>query len=248
MTTPEGADGAAWRVELERWHAELANTIDQASLWAREFHVSPADASSPPTYPLMRYADKLEQVGAALKMLCANASLDPPVLAWDRTTSRATSMVGIPGRDPDWRDADYAEGGQYLVFMRPSWRNPEIQTAQQHWRTALSLAAPSVLEREFGIPQLDTYAEQAQALFDIAHDTVRAAFRDSVAATYGRIWAKMTDENGSVRALVAWLKALTEWGCSVEECEAVLRDIEVIDPQAAATCRAAHAAWLPDTA
>jgi hypothetical protein len=94
--------------------------------------------------------------------------------------------------------------------------------------------------------QLSTYASQAQALFDSAHDTVRAAFRDSVAATYGRIWATMTDSDSAARALVAWLKTLTEWGCSVEECEAVLRDIEVIDPVAVATCRAAHAVWLPE--
>lgn len=33
-----------------------------------------------------------------------------------------------------------------------------------------------------------------------------------------------------------------------EECEAVLRDIEVFDPQAVAHCRAAHEWWHPETA
>jgi len=253
MRTPEGGDGAAWRVELERWHAELANTIDQASLWAREFHVSPWDghsgeASAPPSYPLTGYARRLEQIGATLKMLCANASLDPPVVSWDRTTLQSPPRIRIPGRDPDWREADYIEGGQYLLHIRPSAPNPDIVTAQQHWRTALGSAAPSVLERDFGIPQLATYAEQAQGLFDIAHDTVRAAFRDSVAATYGRLWATWPTTGESARPLMMWMTELTQFGCSAEECEAVLRDIEVIDPQAVVMARRAHASWLPDTA
>lgn len=250
MTTPDHADGAAWRVELERWHAELANTIYQASLWAREFHVSTgSNVSAPPSYPLLGYADRLERIGATLKMVCANASLDPPVLSWDRMTLRAASMIRIPGRDPDWRGADYSEGGQYLLYIRPSAPSTDIVTAQQHWRTALQFAAPSVLELNFGIPQLATYAEQAQGLFDIAHDTVRAAFRDSVAATFGRIWATGTTRGDvGARALVAWLQALTNWGCSAEECETVLRDIEVADPESVAICRAASAWWQMDTA
>ena len=253
MTTPEGADGAAWRVELERWHAELANTIDQAFLWAREFHVSTGDGrwgatSAPRSYPLLGYAHRLEQIGATLKMVCANASLDPPVLSWDRTTLQAPPKIGIPGRDPDWREADYIEGGQYLLHIRPTAPNPDIVTAQQHWRTALGFAAPSVLERDFGIPQLATYAEQAQGLFDIAHDTVRAAFRDSVAATYGRIWATGPTNGERARPLMMWMTELTQFGCSAEECEAVLRDIEVIDSQAVAICRATLTTWLRDTA
>jgi hypothetical protein len=253
MRTPEGADGAAWRVELERWHAELANTIDQASLWAREFHVSAGDGlwgetSTPPSYPLTGYAHRLERIGATLKMLCANASLDPPVVSWDRTTLQAPPRIRIPGRDPDWREADYIEGGQYLLFIRPCAPNPDIVTAQQHWRTALGFAAPSVLEREFGIPQLATYAKQAQGLFDIAHDTVRAAFRDSVAATFGRIWATWPTTGDSARPLMMWMTELMQFGCSAEECEAVLRDIEVIDSQAVAMCRATLTTWLRDTA
>lgn len=253
MTTPNDADGAAWRVELERWHAELSNTVDQASLWAREFHVSAGDglwgdSSAPPSYPLLGYAHRLEQIGAALKMVCANASLEPPVVSWDRTALRAPSMVRVPGRDPDWRDAYYAEGGQYLIYIRPTSRCPDIVTAQQHWRNALQLAAPSVLEREFGIPQLATYAEQAQGLFDIAHDTVRAAFRDSVAATFGRLWATWPTTGESARPLMMWMTELMQFGCSAEECEAVLRDIEVIDSQAVAMCRATLTTWLRDTA
>lgn len=253
MRTPEGADGAAWRVELERWHAELANTIDQASLWAREFHVSAGDGlwgetSAPPSYPLTGYAHRLEQIGATLKMVCANASLDPPVLNWDRTTLKAPPRIRIPGRDRDWREADYTEGGQYLLYIRPSAPNADIVTAQRYWRTALRFAAPSVLERDCGIPQLATYAEQAQGLFDIAHDTVRAAFRDSVAATYGRIWATWPTTGESALPLLMWMGELTQFGCSVEECEAVLRDIEVIDSQAVAICRATLTTWLRDTA
>lgn len=245
----DGADGAVWRAELERWHAELANTVDQAALWAREFHVVTGDgrwgdSSSPRSYPLVGYADRLERVGKALKMVCANASLDPPPRDWDRTTLRAPSMVRVPGRDADWRAADYTEGGQYLLGVRPSAPSPDIVTAQQHWRTTLRLAGPSVLERELGIPQLETYATQSQALFDTAHVLVRAAFRDSVAATYGRIWATMTDRTDTARALVAWLKALTDYGISVEECEVVLRDIEVADPDAVAKCRAVGDVWL----
>lgn len=253
MTRPEDVDGAAWRAELERWHAELANTIDQASLWAREFHVRTGDglwgdASAPPSYPLLGYAERLDKIGATLKMVCANASLNPPIPRWDRATLSAPPRIRIPGRDPDWRAADYSEGGQYLLYIRPDAPRTNIVTAQQHWREALGFAAPSVLDSHLGIPQLAVYAEQAQGLFDIAHDTIRAAFRDSVAATFGRIWATGTtrDDLGA-RALVAWLHALTDWGCSAEECEAVLRDIEIVDPESVAICRAASW-WQLDTA
>jgi hypothetical protein len=34
MTTPEDVDGAAWRAELERWHAELANTLPSIAVGA----------------------------------------------------------------------------------------------------------------------------------------------------------------------------------------------------------------------
>jgi hypothetical protein len=95
-----------------------------------------------------------------------------------------------------------------------------------------------------GIPQLDTYAAQAQTLFDRAYDTVLEAFRDSVAATYGRMWATMAE--GS-RPLLAWIQALTDYGCSVEECDAVLRDIEAVDPKAVATCRTAFNVRFPAT-
>lgn len=253
MTRPEGADGAAWRAELERWHAELANTIYQASLWAREFHVPTGDgrwgdASAPPSYPLLGYAERLETISATLKMVCANASLDPPVLSWDRTTLKAPPRIRIPGCDPDWREADYTEGGRYLLFIRPSAPRSDIVTAQHHWRAALGFAAPSVLESHLGIPQLAVYAEQAQELFDIAYDTVRAAFRDSVAATFGRIWATWPASEDSARPLLMWMTELTQFGCSIEECEAVLRDIEVSDPRAVTICRATLTTWLRDTA
>jgi hypothetical protein len=253
MRTPpsEGADGAAWKAELEYWHGKLANTIDQACLWAREFHVRTGDGlwgedTLPSSYPLTGYADSLEQISAALKVLCVNASLEPPVSTWDRTTMLAPPVGWVPGRDPDWRAADCAEGGAYLLMIRPTSTALQIDTAQEQWRTAVQHAAPQDFESDSGTSQIETYAVQAQALFDSAHEIVRAAFRDSVAATYGRIWATMTDSDGAARALVAWLQTLTEWGCSGEECEAVLHDIEVIDPAAVATCRAAGAVWLPN--
>lgn len=157
-TTPEDVDGAAWRAELERWHAELANTIYQASLWAREFHVRTGDsrwgdASAPPSHPLLGYAERLETIGATLKMVCANASLNPPIPRWDRTTLKAPPRIQIPGHDPDWRDADYTEGGRYLLSIRPSAPNSDSVTSQQHWCAALALSAPSVLESHLGIPQ-----------------------------------------------------------------------------------------------
>lgn len=38
-----GVDGEAWRAELERLHAHLVKVVDQASAWAREFHVRTGD-------------------------------------------------------------------------------------------------------------------------------------------------------------------------------------------------------------
>lgn len=94
--TDTASDGAMWRAELQRLHAELANTVNQACHWAREFHVPTGegrwgDGCSPPGYPLMGHADRLERIGVALKVACANASLDPPVPGWDRTTLASRS-------------------------------------------------------------------------------------------------------------------------------------------------------------
>ncbi|MFN6549097.1 hypothetical protein ACP6C7_06180 [Mycolicibacterium septicum] len=235
------AAGAAWRAELERRHAYLANVIDQACAWAREFHVPVCDepwgnGSSVWSYPLTAYADRLDRISTALKMACANASLDPPDPGWDRTTLRSRSMVAVPGRDPDWQPADYSEGGQYLLGLESGSRH--IVTAQDHWRAALRLAGPSVIERELGVPQLETYAAQAQSLFDSAYMAVRSAYRDSVAATFGRFWATWTDEGHSSAApLIAWMRSLTDFGFSVKECESVLHDIQLADPMAVAKCR-----------
>lgn len=242
----DDAAGSAWRAELERQHAFLANVVAQAGAWAREFHVTAGDrpwgtGASLPSYPLTAYADRLQRIGVALKTLCANASLDPSPPDWDRMTLSPPA----PGCEPSWRAATYMEGGQYLLWLRPT--SPYVVTAQDAWRVALPRAGKSVLERELGIPQLETYAAQAQPLFEKAYATVRVAYRDSVAATYGRFWARSTDRgsDSAARALLAWLKALTDYGVPVEECEAVLRDIEVVDPESVAKCRAASDVWLP---
>ena len=36
---PQEVDGEAWRAELARQHTYLANVVDQACAWTREFHV-----------------------------------------------------------------------------------------------------------------------------------------------------------------------------------------------------------------
>ncbi|WP_156618427.1 hypothetical protein [Mycobacterium sp. 852013-51886_SCH5428379] len=104
-----------------------------------------------------------------------------------------------------------------------------------------------MIERELGMPQLVKYAWVARSYFDSAHSLVHAAFRDSVAATFGRMWATWSDDDPSSRAavLVSWMKALTDYGCSPEECEGVLRDIEVVDPEAVTYCRQAQSLWNP---
>ncbi|WP_246243468.1 hypothetical protein [Mycolicibacterium murale] len=156
-----------------------------------------------------------------------------------RATPRAASISS---------DEGYTEGGQYLLYIRPSapllillphnsigalhWTSPHRRCGNARWgyRSA-------------------TYAEQAQGLFDLAHDTVRAAFRDSVAATLGSIWATRPTTSDSARPLLMWMAELRrQFGCSVEECGAVLSDIEVIDPEAVARCRATLTTWLRDTA
>ena len=108
-TASDGVDGAAWRAELERRHALLANVVDQAGAWAREFHVPVGDGpwgngSSLRSYPLTAYADTLQRIGVALKMVCANASLHPPSPDWDRTTLSAAMHQDAT---PDWRNATY---------------------------------------------------------------------------------------------------------------------------------------------
>ena len=87
-TVSDGVDGAAWRAELERRHAHLANVVDQAGAWTREFHVRIGDGpwgdgSSLRSYPLTAYADTLQRIGVALKVVCANASSGPGLGPYD---------------------------------------------------------------------------------------------------------------------------------------------------------------------
>lgn len=93
-------------------------------------------------------------------------------------------------------------------------------------------AALSVLEHELGIlRQLETYAAQAQELFDMAHDTVRAACRDSVAATSVGCVGHDDCRGRRGTGFDGVADRPHDWVCSIEECEAVLRDVEVVDPQ-----------------
>lgn len=245
-------DGEAWRAELERLHAHLVNVVDQASAWAREFHVRTGDElwgndSLPVTYPLMNYANRLERISSKLKIICANASLQTPTPTWDRTTLYSPSAPSVPSRGPNRRWADYSEGGRYVLMLQPTSPHGHIVTAREQWSVALRLANPSIIEREFGVPQLVAYSWFSRPEFDKSYRLVYRAFRDSVAATFGRAWAtgSSEDRSRSTAVLVSWMKALTDYGCSVEDCESVLRDIEVVDPNSVADCRAAQKVWCP---
>jgi hypothetical protein len=93
------------------------------------------------------------------------------------------------------------------------------------------------------VVDLDSYHLVAGALFDEAYATVREAYQDCVAATYGRLWAKSsTPEDG--RAVFYWLKALADVGFSVEECYSVLHDIETVCPAAISKCRETQDEWF----
>lgn len=244
-------DGEAWRAELERLHAHLVNVIDQASVWARNFHVPTGDGlwasgSLPVSYPLMNYANQLERMSSRLKIICENASLQCLPPTWDRTTLYSPSTIEARCRDADWRRADFAEGGQYLLMLQPTSSHEHIITARQQWSATLRFANPSIFERELGMPQLVSYSWFSRSEFDKAYWLVHRAFRDSVAATFGRLWAiaGCDDESRSTAILVSWMKALTDYGCSLDHCESVLRDIEVVDPASVANCRAAQGVWL----
>lgn len=251
---PQEVDGEAWRAELARQHTYLANVVDQACAWTREFHVQTGvelcgNYTSLKSYPLLDYANRLRQLSSALKRVCAIASLQPPPPTWDRTTLHAPPAIAVPGRDPDWRRADYSEGGRYLLMLQPTSPPGYPATAREQWSAALRLASPSVIEREIGVPQLVAYGWMARSEFDKAYRVVHRAFLDSAAATFGRAWATGSSEDGtrSMTVLVSWMKALTDHGCSLGDCDSVLRDIEVVDPQAVADCRAVKEVWSPPT-
>ncbi len=244
-------DGEAWRAELERLHAHLVNVIDQASIWARKFHVRTGDELSasdslPISYPLISYANQLERMSARLKIISENASLQCPPPTWDRASLYAPSPIGVQGSDAHLRRADFAEGGQYLLMLRPTSPHEHIVTARQQWSAALRRANPSIFERKLRMPQLVSYGWFSRSEFDKAYWLLHRAFRDSVAATFGRLWAIAghDDKSRSTAILVSWMKALTDFGCSLEHCELVLRDVEVVDPASVADCRAAQEVWL----
>lgn len=59
---PQEVDGEAWRAELARQHTYLANVVDQACAWTREFHVQSevelcGNYTSLKSYPLLDYAN-----------------------------------------------------------------------------------------------------------------------------------------------------------------------------------------------
>lgn len=69
---PQEVDGEAWRAELARQHTYLANVVDQACAWTREFHVQTevelcGNYTSLKSYPLLDYANRLRQLSSALK-------------------------------------------------------------------------------------------------------------------------------------------------------------------------------------
>lgn len=227
--------------ELGRRHAALAAVIGQAALWARSFRVVTSDVlpdrSAFVTHPLMRHADHLVELWTCLGGACIDLAYS---LEGDATAQ------GVPVQPPSdfgavVKSTTYASGAGYAHALQST--SAHCTTLQDFWRTEVANASLYLSVAGIRTDELERYAATSQALFNEAWAVVREAYAFAVAATYGRIWAGVSDANEG-RALIAWMKALVDGGFSFDECVSELRDLEVASPDAVACCLSCTNAWL----
>lgn len=94
--------------------------------------------------------------------------------------------------------------------------------------------------------ELSWYAVVVQELLDEAFATVRDAYADAVAATYGGMFAALAGP-GMSDVLISCMQELTRAGFDDSHCESVLSRLEVTFPASVAKCPAQQDKWQPST-
>lgn len=93
--------------------------------------------------------------------------------------------------------------------------------------------------------ELSWYAVAVQELLDEAFNTVRDAFADAVAATYGGMFAALAGP-GMSDVLISCMQELTRAGFDDSHCESVLSRLEATFPEAVAKCLSRQDKWQPN--
>lgn len=202
--------------ELDQHHFALVDLIGQAYDWTRRFPVwtdyTGTEGETLRLYPLRAHSEVLAALHTQLGGIPAQA--------------RATGVT-------------FMEGQALVRGLQPS--SPHYTTHQDMWRYAVDRACEHATTRA-STEEIAAYRRGAQALFNDAFNTVRTAYADCAAATFGRHWARWAPP-ANTNALLTWVKALADVGFSAEECEAVLHLVEDMDPESVAKCRAHHEVW-----
>jgi hypothetical protein len=232
-------------------HADLVSVVGQAARWAGAFRVQTdalsVDGSAYTSRPLEPYAVDLNRIHSMLWVLrvsligamnqCfeANAPTAPPPLP---PPCKAGATL-IPEHLVEYCPT-YAEGGTYVLSLQSTSRY--CATPQQYWWEAVVNVERHLSEGGARSVDLMSYATVVRGLWDQASLLVRKAYQDAVAATYGHIWVTRYPADDA-RALILWMRELTEVGFDDTECESVLRGLEGAFPEAVARCRAAGDRW-----
>lgn len=231
-------------VELGTRHADLAVFVAQAAQWARAFCTPISDHSGHDDdfnfdYPLVSHAVVLEglhaRLAAAMAELVTSMAPGPSIIRMHApAVGSHTRALGSP--------VTYFDGVDFVVGLEPQSRYQV--THQALWRGSLGYARALLASAQTSSVELSWYAVAVQELLDEAFTTVRDAYTDAVAATYGGLFAALAGP-GMSSVLISCMQELTRAGLDDSHCEPVLNRLETTFPVSVAKCRARQDKWQP---
>lgn len=227
-------------LELGTRHVDLAVLVAQAARWARAFCTPISDHSGhnvDVAYPLVSHAVVLERLHVRLATAmaelvtlmapCPDAQMHAPPVGSDAALSSPVT---------------YFDGVDFVVGLEPQSRYRV--THHDLWRCSVGYARAFLTSAQLPTVELGSYAEAVEELLDEAFETVRDAFADAVAATYGGMFAALAGP-GMSDVLIACMQDLTRAGFDDSHCESVLDRLEVTFPESVAKCVALKDKWQP---
>jgi hypothetical protein len=229
-------------VELGTRHADLAVFVARAAQWARAFCTPLPDHSGHDVdfgYPLVPHAVVLEglYVRLATALAAVVTSMAPRPDAEMHVPPAAGSdalALGSP--------VTYSDGVDFVVGLEPHSRYRV--THQALWRSSIEYAREFLVSAQTSTVELSWYADAVQELLDEAFATVRDAYADAVAATYGGMFAALAGP-GMSDVLISCMQDLTRAGFDDSHCESALSRLEVTFPAAVSKCLARQDKWQP---
>ena len=245
MTTDDDflIDAEYQGLELGTRHADLAVLVARAAQWTRTFCTPIPDDSGHDfdfDYPLVSHAVVLEglRVRLATALAAVVTSMAP---CPDAEMHIPPAAVGSDARALG-SPVTYFDGVDFVVGLEPHSRYRI--THQALWRGSLGYAREFLSSVQTSTVELSWYADAVQELLDEAFATVRDAYADAVAATYGGMFAALAGP-GMSDVLISCMQELTRAGFDDSHCESVLSRLEVTFPEAVAKCLARQDRWQP---